>query len=141
MGNNEAEFSTIVRGKVSAIPAFISRKANITTTVRIAATRDLASNFYESALFSGDVLLLSGSAWDDRTGARVAVPEEALAQQIRLAIGDALYCKMLPWMATEAEYGVATWHFFVLVDESGVAHHPTPLQVAAMNRQKEARAI
>lgn len=135
MSNNEADFSAIIGGHVTDKPAGITRRANLTTTVRIAASREPARSFYDSALFSGDVLLLSGSAWDDRTGDRVAVPEDALAAQIRLAIGDTLYRKMLPWMATEAEYGVATWHFFILVDAEGNAHHPTPLQVAAINKR------
>lgn len=111
------------------------RKAGIATSVRIAASRENARDYYGSALFQGDVLLISGSAWDDRTGTRIAIPEDALARQIRLAIGDDLYRKMLPWMATEAEYGVATWHFFILVDAEGNAHHPTPLQVAAINKR------
>ncbi len=135
MSNDEAEFSRIVNGKLTGRPAGIMRKAGITTTVRIAASREKARDHYDSALFSGDVLLLSGSAWDDRTGNRIAIPEDSLVQQIRLAIGDDLYVKMLPWMATEAEYGVATWHFFILVDAAGNAHHPTPLQVAAMNKR------
>ena len=135
MSNDEAEFSRIVNGKLADKPAGIMRKAGIATSVRIAASRENARDYYGSALFQGDVLLISGSAWDDRTGNRIAIPEDALARQIRPAIGGDLYRKMLPWMATEAEYGVATWHFFILVDEEGNAHHPTPLQVAAINKR------
>jgi len=105
---------------------------------RIAVTRTLASEHFHSPLFKGDVIVLSGSAWDAETKERISVPEDGLVDEVANLIGHKLYSRLLPSLRVDASFGIATWHMFVLVDENGEPYHPSPFQVTAVNRHSAA---
>lgn len=105
---------------------------------RIAVTRTSASEHFQSPFLSGDVIVLSGSAWSTVTGERISVPEDGLVDEIANLIGHKLYSRLLPSLRVDASFGIATWHLFVLVDEDGEPYHPSPFQVSAVNRYNDA---
>ncbi|UOQ57262.1 hypothetical protein MUN78_16655 [Leucobacter allii] len=136
----EQAFAAIVNGEHTPVdqPAAIHTPARPGRPYyfRIAATRTSAAAHFNSPLFRGDALVLSGSAWKAGTRERISIPEDPLVDEIANLIGFDLYSKMLPQRRTDASFGTATWHFVILVDD-GTAYLPGPMQVSVMNERNE----